>query len=230
VTRPVVLIVDDEAPTRRYVSAYLQKRGYEPLGAADGTEALKLIAERPIDLVILDIGMPGPDGMEVLGAIRRDLDVPVIMLTARGREQDKVNALNQGADDYLTKPFGVEELLARVQAALRRTTALPRAAIPPYRHAGLEVDFSGRRVLRDGARIVLTQKEYEILAYLARNAPKVLTPRQILQTVWGGEYGDEAGYIWTYTRRIRLKIEPDPDQPRFLITEPGMGYSMPAPD
>ncbi len=229
-TAPVVLIVDDEAPTLRYVSAYLKARGYDPLTAADGSEALKLIAERPVDLVILDIGMPGPDGMDVLTAIRRDLDVPVIMLSARGRESDKVAALNLGADDYLTKPFGVEELLARVQATLRRTSALPSTTAPPYRSGALQIDFSARRVERAGEPISLTRKEYELLAYLARNAPKLLTPRQILQAVWGGEYGDEANYVWTYMRRLRLKVEPDPEQPRYLLTEAGMGYAMPPPE
>jgi two-component system KDP operon response regulator KdpE len=228
VTRQTVLIVDDEPPTRKYVSANLKARGYEVLTAADGTEALKLIGEHPIDLVILDIGMPGPDGMEVLSAIRRDMELPVIMLSARGRESDKVQALDLGADDYLTKPFGVEELLARVRAALRRSASLPAAPIPPYRHGGLEIDFSARRVLRDGERVPLTPKEYDVLAYLARNAGRLLTPRQILQAVWGGEYGNEADYIWTYIRRIRRKIERDPEQPRYLVTEPGMGYYMPA--
>ena len=229
-SRPVVLVVDDEAAMRKYVAANLKARGYEVLTAADGSEALQRIAERPFDLLILDIMLPGPDGLEVLRAVRREMDVPVLVLSARGREGDKVAALDLGADDYLTKPFGVEELLARVRAALRRAGTAPRGPLPPYRAGDLELDFGARRVRRGGAELALTPKEYEVLAYLARNAGKVLTHRQILQAVWGGEYGDEADYVWTYVRRIRRKVEPDPEQPRYLLTEPGVGYRVPAPD
>ena len=229
-SRQLVLVVDDEAPTRKYVSVNLKARGYEVLTAGDGTEALKLVAEHPIDLLILDIGMPGPDGLEVLAAVRRDMDVPVVMLSARGQERDKVTALDLGADDYLTKPFGVEELLARVRAALRRAGSAPRGPLPPYRYGDLEVDFSARRVRAGESEIPLTPKQYDVLAYLARNAGKVLTHRQILQAVWGGQYGDEVEYVWTYVRRIRSKDEPDPEHPRYLLTEPGVGYRVPRPD
>ena len=225
-----ILVVDDEAPMRKYLSANLTARGYEVLTAADGTEALKLFFERTFDLVILDIMMPGPDGLAVLQAARRDSAVPVIMLSARGRETDKVQALDLGADDYLTKPFGVEELLARVRAALRRADAAPRSSLAAYRRGELEVDFAARRARLAGADVPLTQKEYAVLAYLARNAGKVLTHRQILHAVWGGQYGDEADYIWTYIRRLRRKVEPDPRHPRYLLTEPAVGYRMPAPD
>ena len=228
--REVILVVDDEAPMRKYLSANLTARGYEVLTAADGTEALKLFFERTFDLVILDIMMPGPDGLAVLQAARRDSAVPVIMLSARGRETDKVQALDLGADDYLTKPFGVEELLARVRAALRRADAAPRSSLAAYRRGELEVDFAARRARLAGADVPLTQKEYAVLAYLARNAGKVLTHRQILHAVWGGQYGDEADYVWTYIRRIRRKIEPDPHHPRYLLTEPAVGYRMPSPD
>jgi two-component system, OmpR family, KDP operon response regulator KdpE len=227
-TRQAILVVDDEAPTRKYVSANLKARGYDVLTAADGSEALKLISEHPIDLLLLDIGLPGPDGLQVLQAVRRDMEVPVLMLSARGRENDKVQALDLGADDYLTKPFGVEELLARVRAALRRVGSGPKGPLPPYRYAGLEVDFGARRVRRDGADVALTPKEYDVLAYLARNAGKVLLHRQILQGVWGGQYGEEADYVWTFVRRIRRKLEPDPEHPRYVLTEPGVGYRMPA--
>jgi two-component system, OmpR family, KDP operon response regulator KdpE len=227
VIRPVVLVVDDEPPTRKYVSANLKARGYDVLTAADGSQALKLAAERPCDLLILDIMMPGPDGLAVLQAVRRDADVPVIILSARGREADKVTALDFGADDYLTKPFGVEELLARVRAALRRGGSAARGGLPPYRSGDVVVDFSTRRVERAGTVIPLTPKEYDVLAYLARNAGRVLTHRQILQAVWGGEYGEESDYVWTFVRRIRRKLEPDPEQPSHVLTEPGVGYRMP---
>jgi two-component system KDP operon response regulator KdpE len=228
--RQTILVVDDEAPTRKYVSANLRARGYEVLLAADGSEALKAIAEHPLDLLLLDIGLPGPDGLEVLAAVRREMEVPVIMLSARGRERDKVAALDLGADDYLTKPFGVEELLARVRAGLRRAGSAPKGPLPPYRREELEVDFGARRVRLGGAAVALTPREYEVLAYLARNGGKVLSHRQILQAVWGEQYGDEAEYLWTYAKRIRRKIELDRDRPRYLMTESGVGYYLPPPD
>jgi two-component system KDP operon response regulator KdpE len=226
--RTTILVADDEAPMRKYISSNLKVRGYDVLMAADGIEALKLAAEHPLDLVLLDIGMPGPDGTQVLAALRREGHVPVIIVSARGREHDKVQALDLGADDYLTKPFGVDELLARVRATLRRSGSVLDSALPAYRHAELEVDFSARRVRVAGRDISLTPKQYDVLAYLARNAGKVLTHRQILQAAWGGQYADEVDYVWTYVRRIRRRIEPDPGQPRFVLTEPGVGYRMPS--
>jgi two-component system KDP operon response regulator KdpE len=226
--RERILIVDDEAPMRKYLSANLKARGYDVLVASDGTEALKLAAENPLDLVILDIMMPGPSGLEVLAALRRELDLPIVMLSARGREGDKVTALDAGADDYLTKPFGVAELLARVRAALRRVSAVGASSAPHYRYRDLEIDFGTREVYLGGVRVSLTVKEFEVLAYLARNAGRVLTHRQILQAVWGSEYGDESEYLWTYVRRLRRKIESEPRQPRYLLTEPGVGYRLSA--
>ena len=223
-----ILVADDEASMRKYISSNLKVRGYDVIVAADGLEALKLAGEHPLDLVLLDIGMPGPDGTQVLAALRRDTRVPVIMVSARGREQDKVQALDLGADDYLTKPFGVDELMARVRVSLRRAGSVLESSLATYQHAELEVDFGARQVRLSGRRVSLTPKQYAVLAYLARNAGKVLTHRQILQTAWGGQYGDEVDYVWTYVRRIRRRIEPDPAHPRFLLTEPGVGYRMPA--
>jgi two-component system KDP operon response regulator KdpE len=225
--RTTILVADDEAPMRKYISSNLKVRGYDVIAAADGVEALKLAGEHPLDLVLLDIGMPGPDGTQVLVALRRETRVPVIIVSARGREHDKVQALDLGADDYLTKPFGVDELLARVRATLRRAGTVLESSLPAYRHGELEVDFSARRVRVMGRDISLTPKQYDVLACLARNAGKVLTHRQILQAAWGGQYADEVDYVWTYVRRIRRRIEPDPAQPRFLLTEPGVGYRMP---
>jgi two-component system KDP operon response regulator KdpE len=226
--RTTILVADDEAPMRKYISSNLKVRGYDVIMAADGIEALKLASEHPLDLVLLDIGMPGPDGTQVLTALRRETHVPVIIVSARGREHDKVQALDLGADDYLTKPFGVDELLARVRATLRRTGSVLDSTLPTYRCGELEVDFSARRVRVAGRDISLTPKQYDVLAYLARNAGKVLTHRQILQAAWGGQYADEVDYVWTYVRRIRRRIEPDPATPQFLLTEPGVGYRMPA--
>jgi two-component system, OmpR family, KDP operon response regulator KdpE len=228
--RTTVLVADDEAPMRKYISANLKMRGYDVVLAGDGLEALKIASEHALDLVLLDIGMPGPDGTQVLAALRRDMQVPVIMVSARGRERDKVQALDLGADDYLTKPFGVEELLARVRATLRRAGTVPESSLAPYRNAELEVDFANRQVRFGGGPISLTPKQYDLLAYLARNAGKVLTHRQILQATWGGQYADEVDYVWTYVRRIRRRVEPDPGHPRFLLTEPGVGYRLAVQD
>lgn len=225
-----ILVVDDEPPMRKYLSANLRARGYEVAIAEDGTEGLQVLGKRTFDLLILDIMMPGPDGLALLRAFRRYSNVPVLILSARGRETDKVQALDLGADDYLTKPFGVEELLARVRAALRRADISGRASASTYRRGRLQIDFDARHARLEGAQVPLTQKEYNVLAYLARNAGKVLTHRQILHAVWGGQYGDEADYVWTYMRRLRRKLEPDPQHPQYLLTELGVGYRMPPSD
>ena len=222
--KPRVLVVDDEPETVKYVSANLRARGYEVLTAEDGRTALKMFETSMPDLVILDIMMPGPDGFEVCQAIRRQSDVPIIMLSARGQEKDIVRALDLGADDYLTKPFGVEEMLARVRAVLRRTAQIPSAPRPPLKVGDLEIDFAARRVTVQGREVQLTPTEYDLLAYLAVNAGRVLTHRTLLQAVWGPEYGDETEYLWAYIRRLRRKIEPDPRNPRYIRTQPGVGY------
>jgi DNA-binding response OmpR family regulator len=223
---PRVMVVDDEPETVKYVSANLRARGYEVLTAGDGRSALKLFQEALVDLIILDIMMPGPDGFEVCRAIRQQSSVPIIMLSARGRERDVVRALNLGADDYLTKPFGVEEMLARVRAVLRRAVQSPTASHPPFIAGDLEIDFATRRVSRSGREISLTPTEYNLLAHLAINAGRVLTHRALLQAVWGPEYGEETEYLWSYIRRLRRKIEPEPRNPRCILTHPGIGYSF----
>jgi two-component system KDP operon response regulator KdpE len=226
-TQQNILVVDDEAPMRKLLSTNLRASGYAVQAAADGTEALKLIDERPFDLMLLDVTLPGPNGLQVLEAVRRDAALPVLVISGRAQERDTVEALNLGADDYLRKPFGVAELLARVKALLRRGIAGPRGLVPPYRYRGLEVDFDARRVRLRGEDVPLTRREFEVLAFFARNAGKVLLHRQVLQAVWGGQYGDEADYLWTFVQRIRRKIEPDRRQPTFLLTEVGVGYRMP---
>ncbi|MBI4329533.1 MAG: response regulator transcription factor [Chloroflexi bacterium] len=224
-----ILVVDDEPQTIRYVSANLRARGYEVLTATDGLEALKLASENVLSLILLDLMMPGPDGFEVCSRIREESDVPIIVLSARGREQDKVRALDLGADDYLTKPFGIEELLARVRAALRRTISSRSGALPPITVGELTIDFAARRVTRGGQEVRLTPTEYNLLTHLARNAGKVLTHRAILQTVWGQEYGEESDYLWAYIRRLRRKLGDDSEHPRYIRTEPGVGYLFASP-
>jgi two-component system KDP operon response regulator KdpE len=229
-TQQNILVVDDEAPMRKLLSSNLKASGYAVRSAADGTEALKLIEEHRFDLLLLDINMQGPNGLQLLEAVRRDADMPVLMVSGRGRERDKVEAFDRGADDYLSKPFGIAELLARVKALLRRLTPGARGRLPAYRYQGLEVDFAARRARVDGVEVPLTRREFEVLAYFARNAGKVLLHRQVLQAVWGGQYGEESDYVWTYVQRIRRKIEPDRAHPRYVLTEAGVGYRMPAPE
>jgi DNA-binding response OmpR family regulator len=224
-----VLVVDDEPETIKYVSANLRVRGYDVLVASDGKSALREFDRSVVDLVILDIMMPGPDGFEVCQAIRRQSDVPIIMLSARGREKDIVRALDLGADDYLTKPFGVEEMLARVRAALRRTEQTKRSPRAPVVVDDLRIDFGARQVTVRGQQVQLTPTEYDLLAHLAVNAGRVLTHRALLQAVWGPEYGDETEYLWAYIRRLRRKIEPDSSNPRYILTQPGVGYSLAPP-
>jgi DNA-binding response OmpR family regulator len=221
--------VDDEPETVKYVSANLRARGYDVLTAEDGRMALKVFRESVVELIILDIMMPGPDGFEVCQAIRRETDVPIIMLSARGQERDVVRALNLGADDYLTKPFGVEELLARVRAALRRTAHSEAIPGPPLIVEDLEIDFAGRRVTVRGHLVQLTPTEYNLLAHLAINAGRVLTHRALLQAVWGPDYGTETEYLWAYIRRLRRKIELEPSNPSYILTQPGIGYTLIGP-
>jgi two-component system KDP operon response regulator KdpE len=229
-TQQNILVVDDEAPMRRLLATNLRASGYAVRSAADGSEALRLLEEYPFDLLLLDINMPGPNGLQVLETARRDTDIPVLIVSARGRERDRVGALELGADDYLCKPFGVSELVARVNALLRRVTPGHKGALPAYRYQGLEVDFGARTARLNEAEVRLTRREFEVLAYLARNAGKVMLHRQVLLAVWGGQYGDESHYVWTFVQRIRCKIEPDRKVPRYILTEPGVGYRMPPPD
>ena len=226
-TQHNILVVDDEAPMRKLLSTNLKASGYTVLAAADGTEALKLIEEHPFDLLLLDVNMPGPNGFQVLEAVRRSAEMPILMLSGRVRERDKVEALDLGADDYVGKPFSITELMARVKALLRRVTPGGARPLALYRFEGLEVDFSARRVRLNGSDVALTRREFEVLAYFARNAGKILLHRQVLQAVWGGEYGDESDYVWTFVQRIRRKIEADRKRPRYLLTEVGVGYYMP---
>jgi two-component system KDP operon response regulator KdpE len=224
-----VLIVDDEPETVKYVGSNLRARGYDVLAADDGREALKRFGESWVDLIILDLMLPGLDGFQVCQAIRRQSDVPIIMLSARGQEKDIVRALDLGVDDYLTKPFGVEELMARVRAALRHRMPHDAKLRQPLIVQDLTIDFASRRVAVGERAVELTRTEFDLIAHLALNAGRVITHRSLLQAVWGPEYGDETEYLWTYVRRLRHKIEPDPQNPRYILTQVGVGYSFASP-
>lgn len=220
-----ILVAEDEASLRDFVSRNLRARGYIVSEAGNGLEALAVWDRETPHLAVLDIMMPRMDGLEVCRRIRERSNAPIIALTALDAEADKVAALDLGADDYLTKPFGVEELLARVRAAMRRSqwqSEQPEAGAQWF--GSLMVDLEARIVRRDDVEIRLTPTEFALLAQLVTHAGKVLTHRQLLQRVWGPEYGDEAEYLRVYMQRLRRKIEREPASPHYLLTEPGVGY------
>jgi two-component system KDP operon response regulator KdpE len=222
-----ILVVDDEPQIRRVMRTTLSSQGYSVVEAPTGEEALeKLRSARP-DLILLDINMKGMSGLETCQEIRRGSDVPVIMLTVRNTERDKVRALDAGADDYVVKPFGSEELLARIRAALRR--AAPVNLPPAFVSPDLEIDFERRKVTAQGHAVRLTPKEFELLRVLVANQGKPLPHRRLLQAVWGPDYGDESEYLRVFINQLRKKIEPDPGQPRFILTDPWVGYRFEAP-
>jgi len=225
-----ILVVDDEPETIKYVSSNLRARGYDVLTAEDGRAGLKAFSEKLVDLIIMDVMMPGLDGFELCRAIREKSDLPIIFLSARGREQDIVRALDIGADDYLTKPFGVQEMLARVRAVIRRAEQKQRLPRQPIQTGDLFIDFSARRVTVAGKEVQMTPTEYDLLAHLAINAGRVITHRALLQAVWGPEYGLETEYLWAYIRRLRRKLEPNPRSPSYILTRPGVGYEFKALD
>jgi two-component system KDP operon response regulator KdpE len=218
-----VLIVDDEPAILRTVRANLGRRGFDVAVATSGEEAIAQ-AERQ-DLIVLDLGLPDRDGLEVIRAIRAHSKTPIIVLSVRDSEREKVRALDLGADDYLTKPFGVEELVARVRVALRHADR-PEETDDVFRTGGLVVDLGRRRVLVDDEEVRLTPTEYALLVALVRNPDRVVTDARLLQQVWGPEYGDEDHYLHVYVARLRKKIERDPQNPRYLRTEPGVGYRL----
>ncbi len=219
-----ILIVDDEEAIRRFLRVTLKSQDYQVLEAASGKEAVAGTAENRPDVIILDLGLPDIDGVEVTRLIREWSQVPVIILSVRGSENDKIAALDAGADDYLTKPFGVGELLARVRAALRRSQV--KANEPVFSNRTLAVDLSQRTVTSGGNSVQLTPNEYELLRLLVNHAGKVLTHNYLLREVWGAEYGNEYHMLHVNISNLRHKIEPEPARPRFIITEPGVGYRL----
>lgn len=224
---PTVLVVDDETSLRDFVRRNLEVRGYQVLTAANGLEALAIFNTHIISLVILDVMMPRMDGLETIRRIRQNSTVPIIILSALGEESDKVQALNLGADDYLTKPFGVGELLARVQAVLRRAQWVET----PVREGQLVrgdivADLERHRLTVRGEEVELTPTEFNLMVYLMEHTGKVLPHQTILKNVWGPEYGREAEYLRVYIGRLRQKIEKNPSEPEYLYTERGIGYSF----
>ena len=217
-----VLVVDDEPQLLRGLKVNLTARGYDVDVAADGAAALAAATARRPDVVILDLGLPDMDGLEVIRGLRAWGSMPIIVLSAREQEPDKVAALDAGADDYVTKPFGMGELLARVRAAERRSAPAEEEAV--VETDDFRVDLSAKRITRDGEVVHLTPTEWHLVEILVRNPDKLVGQRQLLQDVWGPRYEQETNYLRVYMAQIRRKLEPDPSRPRYFITEPGMGY------
>ena len=223
-----VLVVDDEPQILRALGTNLKIRGYDVDLAPTGEQALEIAALRPPDAVILDLGLPGIDGVEVIGGLRGWRQVPIIVLSVRGEEADKVGALDDGADDYVTKPFAMGELLARLRAALRRVSADVVAA--SVETEAFTIDLAAKRATTATGPVRLTPTEWHIVEILVRNEGKLVTQRQLLQEVWGPRYERETNYLRGFLAQIRRKLEPDPAHPRFFITEPGVGYRFQSND
>ena len=226
-TSAKILIVDDEPQIRRVLRTTLSSQGYTVAEARTGDEALEQIRNERPDLILLDVNMPGISGLETCREIRSSSDIPIIMLTVRSSEHDKVQALDAGADDYETKPFGSEELMARIRAGLRR--AAPTESLPPFVSADLKIDFEKRAVSLKGEFVRLTPKEFELLRHLVANQGKAQGHRRLLQAVWGPDYGEETEYLRVFINQLRKKIEPDPKNPRYIHTEPWVGYRFDPP-
>jgi two-component system KDP operon response regulator KdpE len=219
-----ILLVDDEVPIQRAVAPLLRARGYDVDVAATGEEALAKFEAQPPDLIVLDLGLPDVEGTEICRRIRAASAVPIVVLSARAAEADKVSSLDIGADDYVTKPFGPEELLARIRVALRRVFSADEPATGRLQLGDVTIDFDRRRVVRSDEEIRLTPKEFDLLTLLMRNADRVLTHRAILKAVWGPNAVNQPEHLWVLMAQLRKKIEPDPAHPRYLVSEPWVGY------
>lgn len=221
---PRVLVIDDEAQIHRFLRAALEAAGFEPLRADTGAEGLREIARAAPDAVVLDLGLPDMDGRQVLIKAREFYHEPIIILSARDRETEKIEALDAGANDYVEKPFGVGELLARLRAALRQRSHASEPPPPIVKSGPLTVDFPRRLVTRGGELVHLSPKEYDLLAKLAQNAGKVMQHRDLLISIWGPAHADDTQYLRVFIGQLRQKIEGDPSEPRVILTEPGIGY------
>jgi two-component system KDP operon response regulator KdpE len=228
-TEPLVLVVEDEPQVMRFLRATLPGHGYRVLEAGNGAQALLEASTRAPDLVLLDLGLPDLDGIQVTRRLREWSSAPIIVLSARGQEADKIQALDAGADDYLTKPFGVGELLARMRVALRNAArAAAGSGDPVFETGELRVDLGARRVFVGGREARLTRTEYQLLATLVKHAGKVVTHRQLLREVWGPGAVSQTHYVRVYMGQLRHKLEPEPARPRYLLTETGVGYRLSA--
>jgi two-component system KDP operon response regulator KdpE len=226
-SRPEILLIEDDPQIRKFLRAILIAEDYRLFEAATGNEGLAQAASRNPDLILLDLGLPDKDGIEVIGEIRRWSQVPILILSARDRERDKIDALDSGADDYVTKPFVPGEVLARIRASLRRAAVLDKdEPSSTVRFGNISVNLSARRVLVDGSEVHLTPNEFKVLQVLIRHAGQVVTHRQLLNQVWGPEHLGEAQYLRVFVGQLRRKLEADPAHPQHLITEPGVGYRL----
>ena len=221
---PIVLVIDDEIHMQRALRKILGENHYRVIVAGTGEEGLAQAALTPPDVIILDLGLPDMDGTDVCEKLRAWTNTPIIILSARDDQRNKADALDKGADDYLTKPFGIEELMARVRVALRHSAQMGRDAEPIVHSGAISIDLARHIVSRNNEEVKLTAREFKLLAHLARNADRVLTHRAILNEVWGMEYADQIEYLRVYMRQLRAKLEDDPHAPRLLLTEPGVGY------
>ena len=222
-----ILVIEDETQMQKFLGLALESEGYRFLSALTGAEGVALARTHNPDLFLLDLGLPDTDGMEVTRAIREFSAKPIIVISARGQEEDKVKALDVGADDYLTKPFGTSELMARIRVALRHASRSKEESNQPLLRVGdLEIDLDRRRVVVAGKEVHLTPNEYKLLAYLMKHAGKVLTHRQLLKEVWGAAYATQTHYLRVYMVQLRHKLEADAARPRYLVTEPGVGYRL----
>lgn len=227
-----VLLLEDDRELRRTLRDALAVEGYEVLTAASLAEAQALLAHarEPLDLVVLDLGLPDGDGEDLLAAVRRRESLPVLVISARQAEGQKIRLLDAGADDYLVKPFGVAELLARMRVALRHRGTRVSAALTDYRHGAVHIDLAAQRVRRGGEPVHLTPTEFKLLARLVRQAGQVVTHRQLLRDVWGAEFVEHTHYLRLYMGQLRAKLEDEPAEPRLLLTETGVGYRLAEPD
>jgi two-component system KDP operon response regulator KdpE len=223
-----ILVVDDEPQIRRVMRVILSGENYEVLEARSGDAALLRFRESLPDLVLLDLNMPGMSGLETCRAIRESSDVPIVVLTVRHEEEEKVEALDAGADDYVTKPFGKQELLARIRAALRRSPSSPAAGPRTFSAGELEIDFEARKIRSGKKAVRLTPKEFELLRYLVAHVGKPVPHRELLQAVWGPDYGDQTDYLRVFITHLRKKIEPNPAKPQYILTDPWLGYRFEA--
>ncbi len=224
-----ILVVDDDLQIRRVMRKMLVAQGYAVSDARSGEEALDVLRRARHDLVLLDLAMPGMGGLEACREIRANWDLAIVILSVREQEKDKIGALDAGADDYVTKPFSMQELLARIRAGLRRSPLAPEAAPPTLETDGLEIHFAERRVVAGGQDVRLTRKEFDLLQYLATNPNLPIPHRRLLQAVWGPDYGNEVVYLRVFINQLRKKIEPEPAKPRYILTAPCVGYQFHLP-